>query len=282
MSQKENKNATASIQRISKPLFITAIAGAVLTLAATISSFVLNSQFLGQPASFLYYAQYSILFFGSFGVGYGLAKASAKKKNEDTNPIATGVIFALISFLFFYLVDASRLVLFPLLDTLPFPVPAILFNSQAIIAVALVTLFGLASLLKGKIVSVHTSWVRALLIAAFVVYQIVQLIAGAAIFSHAEFVGFDFFLMLLGLLISPLTIALITYFYIRKKTTKNIAAMIGVIGGTVYAAVTQLGWEFRQDPGEQSTFVFGYVVTIAALIAAATLVVAIRHSLSKR
>ena len=248
-----------------------------LTLLATIFGVWKNWSFVTNPDPILnsiYYCRYLLLLGGGFMIGYAFVSL-ARDKKQPVARIFNAVVYGLLAFVIYNLLDVLRVLVRDIFGTLPYPWEKILFMGGPIIA--LLVLLGIAIIIKSPTLP-HLRLKR-----TFVVLFVVQQISTVVLALSNNFGNTvppygSLETLLIGVITLPLFIAAVAYIVLNNVKGRLTRAFYSSVIGVIYAAVSIIVWEFRTNPEAGATTIFSIIATIASLTAAALVVLYTRKA----
>jgi hypothetical protein len=247
------------------------VAGLILIVVGCIANAYgayVNQRFIYDPLlDPLYYFRYIILLLGGFAAGYIFVKDKALK-------VYNGVFYAAFAMALYHTLDIVRLLVRGTFGALGFPWEKIIFQGMSLFIVIVV--FMIAYIAKKPNKQSLNPVSKKIFIAAFVAYELYS-IASTVYYSNYEA---PLLAIVLGYLISPLVIAIVSYFLLTgKKVFEKVfyASFIGVL----YGSLMYVLWEFRIDASANTTMAFSTTTNIVALLCASVLVWRVRQLKTK-
>lgn len=245
------------------------VAGVMLiffAITATLFSAWNNRGFVYEPLDIVYYLRYLLILCGGYFIGYMLQS----KKPRDLF-VFNGVSYSLFAILTFFSLDFIRIPLRNLFGILPYPWEKIMFEGSPLIALAVVAVI---AIILEKYTSAKKSnhifkW---LFIILFIIQQIGMFIYPASISILPQFSLVLLWTILLGIIITPLFIAIVAYLLLGNIKESLSRVFFSSIIGAIYGAAYIVAWEFSINPMAEATNIFGYVAAISVLALTAVLI----------
>lgn len=237
---KKNKKASLSVEKI---IGIAGLSMVIIGCGANIYNALVNQRFIDDPIDIFYYLRYFIL----LGIGFliGASVSGLQKKKEKHHPLFIGTIFALIAMSAYLLLDLIRFLLLPHLGMPPYPWARIIFEGLSVAALIVTTIVALMM----KYSSRTFAFAQRIFVGSFLatqVYMLCDLLYHQI--SHTGQQTANLWLVIVGFLIHPLVITLITYLLLSKSKTKWERLLYACCVGAIIGFFIVLSWEFQTSP----------------------------------
>lgn len=251
---------------LEKTLTVAGVILILLAIVATLFSAWNNRRFVYEPLDVIYYIRYLLILCGGYFIGY-----MCQSKKPRNLFAFDGVSYSLLAIITFFSLDFIRIPIRNLFGFLPYPWEKILFEGSPIITLAIIAVI---AIIFNKYTPVKKSkhifqW---LFIILFIFQQVGMYVYPASISAFPQLSLVFLLTMLLGVIISPLSVAIVSYLLLGNvKESLNRAFFSSAIG-TIYGTTYIIMWEFSTNPMAEATNIFSYVATISALALTATLI----------
>lgn len=262
---KAKNKKTNSYDRLEKVL---ALAGLILIIVGCVASLYgayTNLRFIQDSLDFIYYSRYAILLGGGFAAGYLLAKKEATRSNR----LFTGVSYAVLATTLCWVFDLVRVSFQGLTDDLPFPLGKIVFMGIPLLSLIAILIIAYVSQYRKTNHTGLSTPVKITMISSFTVYHVYMLASdiyftstGAATYSPNT----SIWLMIGSYLITPLSIAIVSYLLLNKIDKRLNRLFYAALIGALYSIFTLVLWEFRTDPAYEATNIFGNIVAALSIV----------------
>jgi len=261
---------TQEYNRLERVLAIAGLAVIFLAVITTLFGAWNNRRFILEPLDIIYYYRYLVLLGSGFIIGYVLLHLKKPKMHLNSS-IFISIVYGLLAFIIFNLLDVLRVIWVNPITALPYAYPwgKIFFLGSPIIALLILFVVALIVTRKTSATNRILSWIVFL---AFIAQQASLVIFAMANASHAVSVYDSLWVMLLSIITTPLFIAAISYALLGNVKDILDRAFYSSIIGTICAVVSIVVWEFRTNPEANATEVFGIIVTICTFASMAILV----------
>ena len=260
---KANKPKIDSTVHLEKTLTLAGLTLILVGVIANLFSAYVNRGFIHAPIDFLYYFRYIILLGGGFAVGYLLTNKAARSTHY--NRLFIGVGYAVLAMTIYWLFDVARVGLQGPVGHLTYPWANIVFMCEPVLAVVTVLILATFSQRKSVRSGLNTLTKVALVI-AFIVYQVYTLASGAYYILIGTAQPDPLWLTIGGYFITPIVIAIVSYALLNGVKRRFDRFFYAALIGAFYSCLTSVLWEFRTDPSNTATNVFGSVVAILTLL----------------
>jgi len=280
MTKNLKKLSKKTLSQSEKILVAAGIAVVILTVIATLFTFMTSHPFIREPIDLGYYARFAITVVGGFGVGLIASRFTSPGKNKKAS-LFTGLSFGLLTYAVYLLLDYSRLPLRELFGTPDYPWGKILFEGISVAALVIMAIVAAIAVARKKVVTTSSNRFKWGFVAVFTLLQIALFVANGLISSHAELSAMTLLIGLLALITTPFAIAVIAYIALKSIGDTLTRLFYSAFIAQLYQVVQLVAWEFRTNPDSSATIIFSFVVSISAFVAAIALIFATRRSLQK-
>jgi hypothetical protein len=269
MIKKQTKNTYAKLEKV---LTIAGLSLILIGCLANLYSAFTNQRFIYDLIDPIYYFRYIILLGGGFAIGYLITKKSSQRTRY--NRLYLGVIYAVLTMALFGLFDVARVPLQSLFGYDPaYPWGKILFMGMPLLAIIAALIIAYFTQHKANR-SDPSAFAKIAIALCFIAYQVYMLASGAyyLITGAATYApNMPVWLIVGSYLVTPLAIALVSYFVLFNMKIRSDRIFYAALIGTLYGTLTFVLWEFRTDASAEATNIFSGIVTIMTLLFASIL-----------
>lgn len=286
MSSRIDKN-TEIPPSLQKVLTVSGLLVIALAIIASIDILITDRPYMHDILDIGYYGRYIVTILGGFGVGFLFSHLSRRRQcnkrfQKSMNPLLTAVTFSLLTYASWILLDLARLPVREMFGDLPFPWSKAVFFGLPFVTLALISLATSLAFLKGVVVSISQNWLRWLLVGVLASLQLASFISLASISSGADYSGVTFVIGIVGFITTPLAVAILAYFLLKKFMSKDVSIFTAATIGLLYQIIRDVSWEFRTNPEYEASLVFSSIVTFAAYVFAVAITFTARYAVRQK
>lgn len=260
---KHKNNSYTSLERY---LSIAGLSIVILGFIANIYYAYVNQRFLQSSPNITFYfiyLNYVITLGGGFLAGYWLTK-----KDLNGSRLLSGVTYAFLATLFFFLLSAVQFRTRILWGDPPYPWGMLLFNSAPLLGllIAVGTAYVLQYRQKKSGLSIRTMLIFAISFLAYVINEILNN-AYFAFTAHSLQLDTPLWITVGNYLIHPLVITAVAYLLLRRISGGVQRLFYSTFIGTLAYILTLLLWNFQTDPSVDAVNQFQVVSTAIIVFA---------------
>jgi hypothetical protein len=263
------KKLPQKYDKLDKVIIIAGLTLLIITIIATVFGWSQTHLFQPDAIDLVYYSRYLVILGGGFLIGYLISRIRQPKASRSAISFI-GIVYSLLAYSVFILLDMLRVLVVNPIGTLPFPWGKVVFEGLPILAIVIVIILALLLIRRTPGTSRPLHWAVVMTFVAqqlsFILLTVIPYGGGEAISSTTLWA------VLLGIITTPLFVGVISYLFLGK--IKNIltrtfyAALIGVL----FEALSIVVWEFRTNAEAAASEIFGMAVFIGVLVFTAVVI----------
>lgn len=274
---KKQKTTNAPVERV---LTIAGISLVILGCISAIYYAYLNQRFMnhgGPGIMYAYYLNYLILLGGGFAAGYWLTR-----KAKGATKLFSGVSYALLATIIFFVIDTLRFTALGFFGALPQPWELYIFNGAPLYALLITAVLAYFFQYRTKQAefNVKAKWVFVVSFLAYHIYMLGNNIYYTLISTGESDIVTPLWVTIGSYLIQPLLVTVIAYFALLKVKTVFQRLFYAVFIGTIAYMLPIVLWNFQTDPFIDAVNVF-QSFSIVIVLLATSLVILKSHTAAK-
>lgn len=261
-----NKHKNNSYTSLERYLSIAGLSVVIIGFIANIYYAYVNQRFFQSSPNitfYIFYLNYVITLGGGFLAGYWLTK-----KDMHGSRLLSGVTYAFLATLFFFLLSAVQFRVRILWGDPPYPWGMLLFNCAPLfgLLIAVGTAYVLQYRQKKNGLSIRTMFIFAI---SFLVYVINEILNNAyfAFTAHSQQLDTPLWITVGNYLDHPLVITVVAYMLLRRINGGVKRLFYATFIGTLAYILTLLLWNFQTDPSVDAVNQFQVVNTVIVVFA---------------
>lgn len=265
------KKQTLANKHIEKVLLTSGLAAVIVGCVAGAYSLYMNRRFLtGDPLASIYYFTNILLLGGGFAAGYFLTPKSKDKRSR----LFTATTYALLAFVFYFLLDTFRFygLMFVLnlfgQKTAAFDIAAF----QLAPIVTLIVIGALAYLTQMRVKRVEVSklatWTVLISFLGYNLYTFGYILYGSLVAPNGFYAdsSYPLWLFVASFLVNPLIVAGVTYLLLSQVKQRFTRLFYAVFVGVFAQVLSYVLFDFRQDASAASTNLLQAFIVLITLL----------------